>query len=590
MTTSASTPSSTTSSFAPLSQEQAFDQSFEQSQRLRQQWILLRDQFQAIDGHDTHQQLHRQQLSQQMHQIKTEMTRVLSQTRRLLPSTSTQADRNKSYPNIENYDHQQSLSHLSIVQNLSTLEHATERSSTPPTMISDNAHYNPVEVDQQIIEKRPQYSARRKHVVRRTYDSTSSSSDDSEFRARLAHNFRPLPQHHSSTFSSDPSDAAKVPRPNLANFTRAFRSRIKPSTTPFSDTPSSVPPSSASITATESVASDAPGTTTSKTIPVEDFGFGTPSTAPSAPTPPGSIPDDNHDSALTDLSIPISTSMTDDQRKVLTLEQSQLERESRRLKRKPDRTRLDETRLLDIASRLSKLSSTLAETGDMSESSLRARNLFSPRVPPAFQLSRMEKDRETLVKSANGVTGKQMGNTINPSRRGSNSVFGLKTGRAQAVLSPITVDGEDDVGVDGTEEETSPATGLGARGVTPSSTKAVSKRKKTWMALEAGMAPFKALGRSVRNTALPPTMTPKAGRRGATSGISLSNSFRADDTGTRRKGAGGSAFTDVAERLDDRAVKLNQAVEASDRMTTDASDMLAAARALRQRQQKGMRP
>lgn len=94
------------------------------------------------------------------------------------------------------------------------------------------------------------------------------------------------------------------------------------------------------------------------------------------------------------------------------------------------------------------------------------------------------------------------------------------------------------------------------------------KGKSRWKAIEASIEPLKAFGKSVWN-----------------SSVSSSSPSRNTLCETRSH-ANSNAFADLHARVEQRGEHLAQTAHASERMANDASDMLAAARALRQRQQK----
>lgn len=169
----------------------------------------------------------------------------------------------------------------------------------------------------------------------------------------------------------------------------------------------------------------------------------------------------------------------------MSIDQSRLERQSRRLKRKPNRTPVDELRQLGIVSTLSTLSSRLADAVNLAHF-VRLKALMWP-MGGGPMSHRMERGIELLRMSDGAVSGA----AVAGGRRGTGKGGG-------AILSPMTE--EEDVGVEGTEEKLSPATNGATPRVAGASSKAAtqSKRKKTWMAFDMGVASIKALSRSVR--------------------------------------------------------------------------------------------
>lgn len=196
-------------------------------------------------------------------------------------------------------------------------------------------------------------------------------------------------------------------------------------------------------------------------------------------------------------------------REQLSLEQSRLERESRRIKRKPLRSPVDDSRLVDIANRLSCISSTLAE------------------MPPQV--------------------------TLDPGNTSPCSPAHESWKQAQQSL-PTSNDSSFDY--DNSISSTIP---------TKTPAKQAAKRKKGWATLEAGVASFRALGRTMRSNVTPKENIPK----------------------TNAKTKPANVFADTAERLNERGEILYCAADATDQMANDTGDMLAAVSALRQRNQKG---
>lgn len=414
----------------------------------------------------------------------------------------------------------------------------------------------------------------------------------------------------------------------------------------------------------------------------------------------------HHNSSMTYLG-----PLTQEERENLAIEQSRLERESRRLRRKPDRSKTDDNRLLDIASQLSKLSSTLADN-------VTVRNLRTPRTPtgnkatlsgtrtpgvigagpigPAKQGQGQMPQNVGLNKSLNlprqghasgvvshglGQGGGQGGGLTPtgpqpdlakqhalvqpadmPTRKASRSKHphNRHTGGQQqqqgerlmkthdgTVLSPVTDDGLDATHRGGNvllerkypdaattrPASSSTAHGHGHHNTTTSSGNSTNaspatqqqqahlrtpnsgKRKKTWMSFEASMNSLKTLGRSVRNTAMsgrgtssttandhghgqeasPSSSSSSAvgavRRRASTSGGNSSSGGSGNNSSSGggnvpRKRGTVAPFGELNERLAERGEKLHGVADASEKMAGDANDMLAAARALRMKQQQ----
>lgn len=408
--------------------------------------------------------------------------------------------------------------------------------------------------------RRVQYSARRRHVVRRTYDSSSSSSFGS--LTDFEDDTNTLRRHLMN--GADANSVVTVehkPRLHLSSFKRGLKGAFRNNQF-ASDGPSLSKRPGKSLSN---------GVSLSDGVTSGDLAELSPSPTPEAPTPPSSLPDDDD---LEDLRVPSSKLkiLTEEQRETLTLEQSRLERESRRLKRKPERTLSDDKRLIEIAERVSTLSSTLAES---TESPDFEKGIIRP--PPLTQDGLAAKKSSHSKGERDNTSSREDGHVgSNGTRKGFFSVgkAGRGSGAVNSALSPVTED-EDSCGNGRDEEVASTRSKAG----TP------SKRKKGWMSIEM-VATFKMLGRSVRNTTLSGrgdgSGLDSGGSSAFTNGKGKSGSNSVSDTGRA-----GSVYSELGNKLSERGERLGVTAEGAEEMKNDASDMLAATRALRQRQQKG---
>lgn len=414
----------------------AVNAGFARSERLKKEWNTLKREMVAVDpsSHDAAER--RSAIHTRMDEVMNDMADVLTQTRRLVPT-----------PDID----------------------AATDDLTPP------------------LPSNVQYSARRLHVINRTYDSSDDSDGEPPRLMRLTGSDVDIDELRQDMMSNVSPDAivtveGKSLRAGLGGITKGIKDKLRrQDSTPEDDDPAAF---------------------------------------------------------LSPKGKPLSV----DDREDLALEQSRLERESRRLKRKPERNPLDDSRLEDIANRLSRISSTLADAAEVSE-----RCCTDPPLPSDTNAS--------------------------PHRKG---LFATKPPKPEKSphnfpFSPVT-DDDDDLTFDA-EDEDSPQSFRGAKN-------AVSKRKKGWMALEAGVASFRALGRSVRNSAAAatrPELKPESPHPSPQSKVKSA----------QRNSQAANVFAETTDRLHNRGDRLNTTADGAEQMASDADDMFAAARALRQRNQKG---
>lgn len=190
----------------------------------------------------------------------------------------------------------------------------------------------------------------------------------------------------------------------------------------------------------------------------------------------------------------------------LTIEQSRLQREARKLRKMAERTAEQEQRLAVVTARLEQISETLAAVDGSSRERLAA-----------------------------------------PSARASSA----------------------------------------AADATETRDKTNGKRKMGWKSLEAGVASFKAQVRSARNT-MSSSSSPRESKPTTppTSPPTLTTVRRMKGVPQSGGGSASNVFGNAADKLEERGDKLAGAAMETERMAEDAGDMLAAARALRQRKQQ----
>ncbi|KAI0561825.1 hypothetical protein FGB62_71g014 [Gracilaria domingensis] len=356
---------------------------------------------------------------------------------------------------------------------------------------------NAIDDEEPIMEARPvQYSANHRHVIYRTYESSDSSDGEGSLSVpdvpEEPPKSLPKPPVHpvqpvrlASPPTSPTTDVSLLPSPqtnrvsvqakrsSLATFKKGIRGKLR----------------------------------------LNDSNSNTPRGAnPTEPTMPAPVAKQSRES--------------------LVVEQNLLERESRRLKRKPYRSPDDDKRLLDIAGALSRISSTLAEMPENAS-------------PP------QEESHEDVI----GVSSPQ-GHCRDESIT-----------EKDIQLSPFSEDDNnrpfDSQSVD------SPIHSKPNKSSHP-------KRKKGWGAIEAGFASFKALGRTVRHAAAAASSRTDPKQEPSRAKDRTKSAHNAQDL-----------FSETVTRVQERGEKLEGVAEESEQMTNDANDMLAAARALNQRHKGG---
>lgn len=423
----------------------AVNAGFARSEKLKEQWASLKREMLAIDSNTPDAAHRRNDIHNRMDQIMTDMATVLTETRRLIPTSQTDLDHSPS--------------------------------SSPAA--------NPY----------VQYSARKLHIVHRTYDS---SEDGSDFDSS-----QPLNQQQHSHLNDEvdlcslrqdmmnhahPHDVVTVESKGIRASLHTFKEKLRK--------------------------------------PESNRSFAEDKDKPNIPPPS-----------------PRGKPLSTDDREDLAVEQSRLERESRRLKRKPQRSPDDDSRLEDIANRLSRISSTLADGG-----------AFEP----------AETSPITPAPNSSGPPSSKKVAFNKPPRL-----------ERSTPVSPLA-DHDEELAFDSVEDEGAPQSARANQ--KPGSSK---RKKKGWMALEAGVASFRALGRTMRTSAV---STGKDSKPDA----DMSPTRRGNGKKTPSShSAGESVFSDTTDRLNKRGERLNSMSNEADEMNSDAGDMLAAARSLRQRNQKG---
>lgn len=462
-----------------------------------------------------------------------------------------------------------------------------------------------------------QYSARRRHVVKRTYDS----SDDDENHEHLQTPGGKKGRGHHGKLDENKVSATDKPstRSIAASLKRGLRNKFR-SNKNATNAPNSNPDDVNSPANIDSHAHSR-----------------TPSPPPNAPTPPSSLPDSEHHAVQTmqidDIDDYIDVTddddtreLTEEEREQLALEQSRLERESRRLRRKPDRSKHDDNRLLDIATRLSKLSSTLADNvSSRTGVTVNAKNghygvCALGNVPPKTPRNKPNSAsvppiNKTLVDDDAGLPykppkskislsdDKNKGN-IKDDQFDDLSVPPLLSAKALKDhnhhnngslkgldISPLSDNNNNN------NNNASRSTTFHPQPHTSSNMKApASKHKKTWM---ASFQAVRSLGRSVLTEGLgrkpSGNNTNNSTNSSNHSTVSTSNlkphgnnresSSNVMPSGTNSSSSTSNVYKELGSRLNERGQKLQQTSQASEQMRNDAGDLAAAARALRQRQQ-----
>lgn len=243
-----------------------------------------------------------------------------------------------------------------------------------------------------------------------------------------------------------------------------------------------------------------------------------------------------------------SSALTEEGRESLILEQSRLEREARKLKRLPERSRQEQRRLEEIVAKIAKNAQKLGtneQSGDVEDEESTGSMASAGRKPS----QRIERKKTMFFGRASKVEKRDDGKQVRADGMVSNALTPKMTMERSGVV---------DTG-------------------TP------SRRKKSWMAFEAGMASIRGFGRSLRGAA-------KGKERDGMMNGERMNS-RNESVNRKKMGyegeAEGNAFTQAAQKVAQRGEKLEGVAEGSEQMANDAGDMLAAARALKQRNQRG---
>jgi hypothetical protein len=292
--------------------------------------------------------------------------------------------------------------------------------------------------------------------------------------------------------------------------------------------------------------------------------------------------------------------MDDDDREVVDLERSRLERQLRKIKRQTVRSPDDETQLKQLTDRLAVLSNQL-ETGMTTSPKPTSPKASTPKTPAATVSSPAESnssrpreapERQQTVKSLFGgfkglgggggggggaaaaATAQEAGKPISMAPR-------VRSWRGNS-SSPATKksaggDGRAEIAVeDNSDDEYETGT-----------------KKKAL--LGTGVASIRMLASKVRmpKQSSPPACPSTAGSNGSSTatspaGVKPSSTFR-----VRKQAADASAsgepsdpFGEVTEALSKRGEKLNNLANESDKMADGANEMLSAMRALRKRQEK----
>lgn len=226
------------------------------------------------------------------------------------------------------------------------------------------------------------------------------------------------------------------------------------------------------------------------------------------------------------------STLTEEERENFTLELSRLEREGRKLRRLPKRSRAEEKRLEEIALRITKIEGKI---GTMSC------------TENGNHDARLEARRGSRIGSA--MSGRGSGGRIERRKT-------IKFGKGS--------EKKDDTDVN--EKESNQGGG---------------KRRKGWLSLEAGVASIREMGRSWRSA------TSRGKEKEGSGGASGSVGGGGGGVSTRKaQGGQGNAFAEMGEKMKVRGEKLGSAAEGSEQMANDAGDMLAAVRMLKQRNQK----
>lgn len=249
--------------------------------------------------------------------------------------------------------------------------------------------------------------------------------------------------------------------------------------------------------------------------------------------------------------------LSEEERESLTLEQSRLEREVRRMKRLgAERTRHEDKRLEEMITRIGKIREKLGDAteGEGLSEDEKARGLRS-----VAKMSQRLERRKTVIfgrgpKGEKKEDGRKVGE-------------GIEEGTTPSKSEPSATESE--------KSSSRHSQGQAHPGTN-------SKRKKGWLALEAGVASIRVLGRNLRGGGKTREKEGawESGGHGAGVGKDIEN-------GRRGAAVQGNAFAETAQKMHERGEKLGSTAEGADQMAKDAGDMLAAVRALRQKNQRG---
>lgn len=396
-----------------------------------------------------------------------------------------------------------------------------------------------------------QYSARHLHVVQRTYDSTDDEADDFDVEHDDNDRDHSLRDGEVPTVDVDDLDVPDVPDvPNITEMRQeSYVDAAELRRTMMEDAGAS--------TDTVITVEGRPGV--DRALRASLGGLGT---------------------KLKDKLKDKPGKATEDDKEQLTLELSRLGREVRRLKRIPHRSKHEQKKLEEMQAKAAKISDKLGHA-----------------PPEEGGPSPGEEDGSGTEMSPTAASGKTPKEDAMKAKK--SAIFGGRPPKPERRTSavPTATDThisrdygltEEEMEFDKMEEASPQASrqNLGTR--TPS-----SKRKKGWFALEAGVASIKALGRTVRTglaakgdadgkQSAGSNPTSPVGNKPPAYSNSKAKSPNAD------AGGGGNAFAEAAAKVKQRGEKLGSAAEGSEQMANDAGDMLAAVRALRQRNKGGL--
>lgn len=549
------------------------DQGFARSEQLKHDWALLREEMNSIPSDAPDAVDRRSEIHSRMDKLMNQMADVLTQTRQHLPSQSQ----------LITYSSSQKQSKITSAPTPPTLSPTPsltqiQTHSQSNSSLADSNNSSPV-----------QYSARRMHIIRRTYDSSDTESQISEpsppshtslekLRAQALDSQSLSVPNTPTTISDSNQNGGVIELPDLPqdNITKLNQSSSEEQNQQHTNENTS---DEDVEMLRKQMRDDANPNATTVTIEGKKLrtGFGE---LRKGLRDKLRIPDHGNkasSAATKTMSNGIlrkQSNLTKTECHQLSEEHVALERESKRLMRKPDRTEEDNSRLEQIAETLSKLSSTLAEVADENQNNIDM-NTQEENESNDKESKQKDKHRGLSVKKSMFGGSRQTTNTNNgkPSRM-------VKTDRIpnNEPLSPVT---DEDIDltfevVDG--EEIIPTT-QPPESDTQGSNAQLSKRKKGWMAIEAGVASLRALGTRVRGGNVNHGYHDKkndhvGGRLGGRSK-------------TLNRDSNGNVFVETTQRLHERGEKLNNTANDAEQMANDADDMLAAVRALRQRKQKG---